>query len=85
MNTRRVYLTGKARSVLANRLQKFDGQYLFPQNDIDGQETAADTGTLRLATATPLKFEVRIYDCRDAFCVAGAGKGDGFNPDNEGL
>jgi integrase len=52
---------------LSERLQKFDGQYLFPQNDIDGQQATADIGSLHLATVTPLKFKFRFYDCRHTF------------------
>ncbi|HVE57456.1 MAG TPA: hypothetical protein VNB22_11555 [Pyrinomonadaceae bacterium] len=58
---------GRARAVLANRLQKFDGLTLFPQNDIDGQEAAAEIGTLHLATVTLLKFKFRLYDCQCTF------------------
>ena len=28
----------RAREILRYRLKRFDGQYLFPQNDIDGEQ-----------------------------------------------
>ncbi|MEP6902022.1 MAG: hypothetical protein ABJA66_09740 [Actinomycetota bacterium] len=30
------YLKEKTRKILSYRMQKFDGDYLFPQNDKDG-------------------------------------------------
>ena len=72
---RRVYLTEKARGILSDRLQKFDGKYLFPQNDIDGEKTTADIGPLHLSTITSLNYKFRLYDCRHAFASRALEKG----------
>jgi integrase len=39
---RRVPLSEKAKNILAARIKRFDPEFLFPQNDIDGREPAMD-------------------------------------------
>jgi integrase len=72
---RKVYLTEKARAILSDRLQRFDGKYLFPQNDIDGQKATADIGDLHLACVNSLNFKFRLYDCRHTFATRALEKG----------
>lgn len=68
-SVRRVHLSEKARSILSYRLDKFDGQFLFPQNDIDGAEQTKPLHNLHLITVRELKFEFRLYDCRHTFAT----------------
>jgi hypothetical protein len=50
-------------------LQKFDGENLFPQNDIDGQKAASSIDALHLETVRKLGFEFRLCDCRHTFAA----------------
>jgi hypothetical protein len=36
---RRVYLSEKAKKILSAGMERFDGENLFPQNDIDDEQT----------------------------------------------
>jgi len=72
---RRVYFTDKAHKVLEYRLQKFDGEYLFPQNDIDGQQATSSIYALHLETVRKLGFDFRLYDCRHTFASRALEKG----------
>jgi hypothetical protein len=45
-------------------LQKFDGENLFPQNNIDGQQATSSIDALHLETVRKLDFDFRLYDCR---------------------
>ena len=49
--TRRIYLSDKAKNVPVARVNRFDGENLFPQNDIDGQKTTGGIIHLHLKTA----------------------------------
>lgn len=66
---RRVHLTEKALSILVYRLNKFDGQYLFPQNDKDGNKQTGTLNETHLRTVRRLKFNFRLYDCRHTFAT----------------
>lgn len=66
---RRVHLSEKAREILAYRLNKFDGRFLFPQNEIDGAEQTDSLHYLHLKTVRRLKFDFRLYDCRHTFAT----------------
>jgi integrase len=72
---RRVYLTDRTYKVLEYRLQKFDGEYLFPQNDIDGQQATSSICALHLETVRKLGFDFRLYDCRHTFASRALEKG----------
>ena len=72
---RRVYFTDKTNKVLEYRLQKFDDEYLFPQNDIDGQQATSSIYALHLETVRKLGFDFRLYDCRHTFASRALEKG----------
>jgi integrase len=64
---RRVHLTDKARNILTARISRFDGENLFPHNDIDGRESTGSLVHIHLKTIRPLGFDFRIYDARHTF------------------
>lgn len=66
---RRVHLSDRAFEILRYRLERFDGQYLFPQNDIDGEPATKTLNKLHLATIRRLSFDFRLYDCRHSFAT----------------
>jgi integrase len=66
---RKVFLTKKAHLILSRRLQKFDGDYVFPQNDINGSKATPDLGVFHLKTINQLGFSFRLYDCRHTFAT----------------
>lgn len=66
---RRVHLSDRAREILRYRMERFDGQYLFPQNDIDGEPATKTLNKFHLATIRRLSFDFRLYDCRHSFAT----------------
>jgi integrase len=66
---RRVHLSVKAQKILSARISKFDGEYLFPQNDKDGEQATGSLVYLHLKTIRRLGFNFRLYDCRHTFAT----------------
>lgn len=66
---RRVYLTERAKGVLSARLKRFDGIFLFPQNDIDGSPATKSLDWWHRFTIRKLGFDFRLYDCRHTFAT----------------
>jgi len=64
---RRVYLSGKAKAILSYRLNKFKGEYVFPQNDVDGKPATKTLCIIHARTVAALGYSFRIYDCRHIF------------------
>lgn len=64
---RRVYLSEKAKAILRYRLNKFKGEYLFPQNDVDGEPATKTLYRVHARTVAGLGYSFRIYDCRHTF------------------
>jgi integrase len=66
---RRIHLSDKAKAILKARLERFDGDFLFPQNDKDG------TGPIKVLDVQHRKalgapgFKFRLYDCRTTFAT----------------
>lgn len=50
-------------------MSRFDGEYLFPQNDKDGQKATSSLVTPHLKTIRRLGFNFRLYDCRHTFAT----------------
>lgn len=50
-------------------MQRLDGEYLFPQNDIDKQTATQPLTYLHLKTVRRLGFDFRLYDCRRTFAT----------------
>ncbi len=66
---RRVYLSDKAKETLTARLKCFDGIFLFPQNDKDGEEFTRSVDYWHLKTVRRLGYKFRLYDCRRTFAT----------------
>lgn len=66
---RGVYLTDKAKEILTARLKRFDGIFLFPQNNKDGREFTRWVDYWHLKTIRRLGYKFRLYDCRHAFAT----------------
>jgi len=50
--------------VLSYWMKRFDGENLFPQNEIDGQIATTSLNDLHLKAIRQLGFSFRLYDCR---------------------
>ncbi len=68
-SVRRVHLSERARNILSYRMKRFDADFLFPQNEIDGQIATASLNNLHLKTIRQLGFSFRLYDCRHSFAT----------------
>jgi integrase len=66
---RRVHLSNKAAEVLCYRLEKFTGENLFPQNDVDGAASTATLDKMHLDTIRKLNMKFRLYDARHTFAT----------------
>jgi len=66
-SVQKVYLSDEARKVLRYRLNRFKGENLFPQNDIDGNPPTNSLDKAHLATVRNLKMKFRFYDARHTF------------------
>lgn len=66
---RKVHLSEKADSILAARMERLDGDYLFPQNDVDGRDATRSLDAAHLKTIRRLGFDFRLYDCRHSFAT----------------
>lgn len=64
---RRVPLSEKAAKILAARIKRFDGENIFPQNDIDGEKVTRNLIKEHLETVRALGFDFRLYDTRHTF------------------
>jgi integrase len=66
---RRVYLSKRAMQILTSRMNRFDGTYLFPQNDTDGQDATKTLNEYHRKTVRKLGLDFRLYDCRHTFAT----------------
>ncbi len=66
-SVRRVHLSDEAQKVLRHRLNRFTGENLFPQNDIDGCKPTDSLDKTHLHTVRNLKLNFRLYDARHTF------------------
>lgn len=66
-SVRRVHLSNEAQKVLQYRLNRFKGENLFPQNDMDGNKPTDTLDKAHLATVRNLKMNFRLYDARHTF------------------
>jgi integrase len=64
---RQVHLSDRAKAVLQYRADKFTGDNLFPQNDVDGQRATLTLDRKHLETTKNLKMKFRLYDARHTF------------------
>jgi integrase len=64
---RQVHLSERAQAVLRYRAEKFAGENLFPQNDIDGNKPTDTLDKKHRATIRNLKMNFRLYDARHTF------------------
>jgi integrase len=68
-SNRKVWLSDKALNVLRFRLEKFKGEYLFPQGERDGATATKHLNTLHTATLNRIGLQFRLYDCRHTFAT----------------
>jgi integrase len=66
---RRVPLSDSAREILSARLAKFDGENLFPHNDIDGMNATSCLNVVHKEVVDLLGLKFRLYDCRHTFAT----------------
>lgn len=66
---RRVPLSIEAKAILKARIKQFDGNLLFPQNDIDGSSPMNALDKPHRDVVNDLGFDFRLYDCRHTFAT----------------
>lgn len=68
-SVRRVHLSNRAQNVLSHRIEKFEGENLFPQNDEDGNKPTYHLNRWHLQAIRKLGLNFRLYDCRHTFAT----------------
>ena len=65
-SNRKVYLTEKAKKIIAERLSRFNGNLLFPHREIDGNPpvSAAYVNNQHLAIMKPSTMDFVMYSAR---------------------
>ena len=66
---RRIHLSDKAKAILKGRIERFDGDFLFPQNDRDGTAPVKVLDVFHRQAINKLGFKFRLYDCRHTFAT----------------
>ena len=66
---RRIHLSDRAKAILKDRAERFDGDFLFPQNEIDGSPPVKVVDVFHRRTIARLGFKFRLYDCRHTFAT----------------
>jgi len=62
-------VSDKTKKFLAARILRFDGDYLFPHNDIDGNKPTGSLVYINLKMTRAPGFNFRIYDARHIFAT----------------
>ena len=62
-------LSEKAKGILEARIKRFDGVFLFPQNDTDGRDATKTLDVQHIRTVKRISFKFRLYDCRHTFAT----------------
>jgi integrase len=62
-------LSEKAKGILETRIKRFDGVFLFPQNDTDGRDAIKTPGVQHIRTVKRIGFKFRLYNCRYTFAT----------------
>lgn len=66
---RQIHLSERAKDVLRYRLNKFKGDYIFPQNDEDFRPAINGIEKMHRRALERLKMKFRLYDCRHTFAT----------------
>ncbi len=66
---RRIHLSDSAKAILKARLERFDGVFLFPHNEIDGAPPVKVLNVAHREAISRLGFKFRLYDCRHTFAT----------------
>lgn len=68
-SVRQLHLPKTSRKILSRRIKKFTGEFLFPQNEKDGNPATASLDYQHRTAIKDLKFKFRLYDCRHTFAT----------------
>lgn len=74
-SVRRIYLSDKARRVIESRLNRFQGENLFPQQDLDFSAPTNSLDHCHAKVVGKLKMKFRLYDCRHSFATRAVEQG----------
>jgi integrase len=74
-SVRRVYLTARAQRIIESRMNRFKGENLFPQDDIDGNPATRTLDHRHIKVVRKLGFSFRLYDSRHTFATRAIEKG----------
>ena len=66
---RQIHLSEKAKAILKARIERFDGVFLFPQNEKDGRNHVKTLDVFHRRAINKLGFKFRLYDCRHTFAT----------------
>jgi len=68
-SNRKIWLTKKASKVLQSRIERFQGMYLFPKGDTDGNEPTYQLNGQHSTARKRISSKFRLYDCRHTFAT----------------
>ncbi len=68
-SVRQIHLSERAKDVLRRRLNKYKGEWLFPQNDEDFRPATQTIDKMHIRTLDKIKMNFRLYDCRHTFAT----------------
>jgi integrase len=74
-SVRRVYLTDRAKRILESRINRFKGENIFPQDDLDGNPATRTLDHRHIKVVRKLKLDFRLYDARHTFATRAIEKG----------
>jgi integrase len=66
---RKIWFTEWVEKILRARLERFEGDFLFPKNEIDGEPRTFDLNRHHQIAIKNLKLRFRIYDLRHTFAM----------------
>jgi integrase len=68
-SNRKVWLSDKAANILRGRVDKFNGENLFPKGDKDKAAATYQLNTQHRETLKRIGLKFRLYDCRHTFAT----------------
>ncbi len=66
---RKIWFTERVEKILRARLSKFEGDFLFPKNETDGEVRTFDLNRHHQIALESVKLKFRIYDLRHTFAT----------------
>ena len=68
-SNRKVWLEGSTSKILASRIERFKGEFLFPRGEKDFAPATNQLNAQHRTTLNRINLKFRIYDCRHTFAT----------------